>query len=61
MRYLVNEALLRLIKPALALVLGLILYWIITSVFNQPGSAVLGLACWISASTFILLAENGVI
>ena len=61
MRYLVNEALLRLIKPAIALVLGVVLYWIITSVFGEPGSAVLALACWISAATFILLAENGVI
>jgi len=61
MRYLVNEALLRLIKPAIAVLLALVLYWIITGVFGEPGSAVLLLACWISAATFILLAENGVI
>jgi hypothetical protein len=61
MRYLINEALLRLIKPAIALVLGLFLYWVITSLLGEPGSAVLALGCWISASTFILLAENGVI
>ena len=30
MRYLVNEALLRLIKPAIALLLGLLLYWVAT-------------------------------
>lgn len=29
MMYLVNEALLRLIKPAIALVLGLIFYWVL--------------------------------
>ena len=61
MRYLVNEALLRLIKPAIALVLGLILYWILTSVAGEPGSWILGLLCWISAGTFIHLVENGII
>ena len=61
MRYLVNEALLRLVKPGIALLLGLLLYWIITGLLGHPGSAVLGLACWISAAAFILLAENGVI
>jgi hypothetical protein len=61
LRYLINEALLRLIKPAIALVLGLLLYWVITGIFGEPGSAVLALACWISAASFILLAENGVI
>ena len=61
MRYLVNEALLRLIKPAIALVLGALLYFVITAVLGEPGSAVLALACWVSAATFILLAENGVI
>ena len=30
MRYLINEALLRLIKPAAALLLGLLLYWLAT-------------------------------
>lgn len=61
MRYLVNEALLRLIKPVIALVLGSLLYWVITGVFGEPGSAALALGCWISAAVFILLAENGVI
>jgi len=61
MMYLVNEALLRLIKPLIALVLGALLYWIITGVLGEPGSAVLALACWISAAAFILLAETGII
>ena len=61
MMYLVNEALLRLIKPAIALVLGLLLYWIITGIFGEPGSVMLGLLCWISAGTFIHLVETGVI
>ena len=61
MMYLVNEALLRLIKPLIVLILGALLYWIITGVFGEPGSAILALACWISAACFILLAETGVI
>jgi len=61
MRYLVNEALLRLVKPAIALVLAIFLYWLLTGPLGEPGSAVLALACWISASAFILLAENGII
>ena len=61
MMYLVNEALLRLIKPAIALVLGLILYWVITVIIGEPGSVMLGLLCWISAGTFIHLVETGVI
>ena len=61
MMYLVNEALLRLIKPAIALVLGIVLYWILTSVLGEPGGWVLGLLCWISAGTFIHLIETGII
>ena len=61
MRYLVNEALLRLIKPAIAPVLGLLLYWVLTGLLGEPGSWVLGLLCWISAGTFIHLVETGII
>ncbi len=61
MMYLVNEALLRLIKPFIALILGVLLYWIITSVLGEPGSDLLGLACWVSAGTFIHLVETGII
>jgi hypothetical protein len=61
MTYLVNEALLRLIKPLIALVLGLLLYWTITAVLGEPGSTLLGLACWISAGVFVQLVETGVI
>ena len=61
MMYLVNEALLRLIKPLIALILGLLLYWVITGVFGEAGSAILGLACWISAGIFIQLVETGII
>jgi hypothetical protein len=61
MMYLVNEALLRLIKPAIALVLALLLYGIITGIIGEPGSVALGLLCWISAGAFIHLVEKGVI
>jgi hypothetical protein len=61
MRYLVNELLLRLIKPAAALVLGALLYILLTGPLGEPGSALLALACWISAAALILLVETGVI
>ena len=59
--YLVNEALLRLIKPLVAFALGALLYWLITGPFGENGSALLALACWISAASFIQLIETGVI
>ncbi len=61
MMYLVNEALLRLIKPLIALILALVLYWVLTGVLGEPGSVLLGLACWISAGVFIQLVETGII
>jgi hypothetical protein len=61
MRYLVDEALLRLIKPAVALVLGALLYLVLTGPLGEPGGALLALACWISAAVLILLVETGVI
>jgi hypothetical protein len=61
MRYLVNEALLRLIKPGVALVLGALLYLLLTGPVGEPGSALLALTCWLSAAALILLLETGVI
>jgi hypothetical protein len=61
MMYLVNEALLRLIKPLIALALAVLLYWLITGPLGEPGSALLFLMCWVSAAAFILLAETGII
>lgn len=61
MRYLVNEALLRLIKPLVALLLALLLYLVVTGPLGEPGSAILALACWIAAAALILLLETGVI
>jgi hypothetical protein len=61
MSYLINEALLRLVKPAIALVLAIILYWLVTGPLGEPGSVVLFLACWISSAALILLLETGII
>jgi hypothetical protein len=61
MSYLVNEALLRLIKPLITLVLALILYWVATGPMGEPGSVLLFLACWISAGVLVLLVETGII
>ena len=61
MSYLINEALLRLVKPAIALVLGMLLYWFATAVVGEPGSFLLGLVCWISAAALIGLLETGII
>jgi hypothetical protein len=61
MSYLVNEALLRLVKPAIALVLAVVLYWVLTGPLGEAGSALLFLACWISSAALILLLETGII
>ena len=49
------------IGGGIALILGLILYWFATAVVGEPGSFLLGLACWISAAALISLLETGVI
>jgi hypothetical protein len=59
--YLINETLLRLIKPVIALVLATILYWFLTGPLGEPGSALLFLGCWISSAVLILLLETGII
>jgi hypothetical protein len=61
MRYLVNEAFLRLIKPVVALILAAALYVLLTGPLGEPGGAVLALACWTSAAALILLLETGLI
>ena len=61
MSYLINEALLRLVKPAIALVLAVLLYWLLTGPLGEPGSAILFLACWLSSGALILLLETGII
>jgi hypothetical protein len=61
MSYLINEALLRLVKPAIALLLAVILFWFLTGPLGEPGTALLFLACWISSAVLMLLLETGII
>lgn len=61
MSYLLVEGLLRLVKPLFALILAAVLYWVLTALVGEPGSVLLGLACWISAGVFIQLVESGII
>ena len=58
MSNLVGEIMLRLAKAALALLLGLGLYALLTAVLGVTASAELALLCWLSAGVFILLVEE---
>lgn len=58
MSNLVAEIALRLLKAGVALVLGLLLYWILTGPLGNPGSVELALLSWLSAAAFILLVET---
>ena len=58
MSNLFTEFLLRLLKAAAALVLGVILYLVLVAIGN-PGGVELALLCWLSGAAFILLVETG--
>jgi hypothetical protein len=55
---LVNEILLRLAKALAALILGVILYVVLTGPFGATGSPELALLAWLSGAAFILLVET---
>jgi hypothetical protein len=55
---LLNDVALRLLKAGVAVLLGLILYALVTGPLGQPGSVELVLLCWLSAAAFILLVES---
>jgi len=55
---LVAEVLLRLAKVLAAVVLGGILYLVLSGPFGISGSAELALLSWIAAAVFILLVET---
>jgi len=55
---LVAELLLRLIKPAIALLLGLVVY-LVAVALGEPGSVALALLSWLSAAALILLVQEG--
>ena len=59
MSNLLNELALRLLKVGIAVLLGLILYVVLTGPVGQPGSIELALLCWLSAAAFILLIQEG--
>lgn len=52
------EILLRLAKAGAALVLGIVLYLVLTGPLAMAGSVELGLLCWLSGAAFILLVET---
>jgi hypothetical protein len=58
MSNLVAEIALRLLKAAAALVLGLVLYAVLTGVLGNAGSVELALLCWLAGAAFILLVET---
>ena len=55
---LVNELLLRLVKPAIAALLGALVYWVATGPLGAPASVSLVLLSWLSAAAFVLLVET---
>ena len=61
MSNLINELLLRLIKPLIALLLGALVYWIATAFAGAAGSVELALLCWLSGTAFILLVQESII
>lgn len=58
MSNLLAEIALRLLKAGIALVLGLVLYVVLTGPLSNPGSVELALLCWLSGAAFILLVET---
>ena len=61
MAHLVNELLLRLVKPLIALILGALVYVVATGPAGASGSVELALLCWLSATAFILLVQESII
>ena len=51
---------LRLAKLAVATVLGLIVYWVLTGPMGAPGSAQLALEAWIAGALVLLILETGI-
>ena len=58
MSNLVNEVLLRLAKVGVAVLLGAILYSIVTGLFGVAASTELALLCFLAAAAFILLVQE---
>jgi len=58
-RELVFELLLRLIKPVLAAVIGLVAWLLATGPGGATGSAELGLICYLVGGVIVLLVQEG--
>lgn len=58
MSNLIAEILLRLAKALAALVVGAIVYLVVTVVAGEPGSVTLALLCWLAGAAFVLLVES---
>ncbi len=58
MSNLVAEFLLRLVKPTIAVLLGLLIY-LVAVALGEPGSIALALLSWLSAAALILLVQEG--
>ena len=58
MSNLVGEILLRLLKAAAALVVGLVAWLVLVGPLGVAASPELALLCWLSGAAFILLVES---
>jgi hypothetical protein len=57
---LVNEILLRLVKPLFAALLGLVIFAVAVAL-GEPLSIALAMLSWLSAAAFILLVQEGIV
>ena len=60
MQELIVEIGLRVAKLVIALVLGLVIYAVLTGPFGAPGSLQLALESWLAGALIILLLETGI-
>ena len=58
MSNLVAEILLRLVKPTIAVLLGVVIF-VVAIAFGEPGTFALFLLSWLAAAAFILLVQEG--
>lgn len=58
MRELIVEILLRLIKPGLAVLLGLVIWWVAVGPLGATPSVELALLAYLAGAAFILLAQE---
>jgi len=59
MSNLVAEIALRLLKAGAAVLIGAVLFFVLTGPLGNAGSAELALLCWVSGAAFILLVQTG--